>query len=100
MLGGIKNEFVFCGRLDNLCMSYCSLQALLDSTSEEDLAEETGVRAMALFDHEEVGSDSAQVREDMKGDRGSSELRKAVGARAREDCLLFHPLFGIVCLLG
>ena len=58
---GLEEEFVFVGRLDNLGMSYLSLQALIDSTSRpEALADETSVRAVALFDHEEVGSASAQ----------------------------------------
>uniref|UniRef100_I1R544 Aspartyl aminopeptidase n=1 Tax=Oryza glaberrima TaxID=4538 RepID=I1R544_ORYGL len=38
-----------------------SVKALIESTSsEESLAHESGVRMVALFDHEEVGSDSAQ----------------------------------------
>ncbi|KAK6924707.1 Peptidase M18 [Dillenia turbinata] len=61
IVAGIMKEFVFSGRLDNLCMSFCSLKALIDATSSEgSLEDETGVRMVALFDHEEVGSDSAQ----------------------------------------
>ncbi|XP_031485740.1 probable aspartyl aminopeptidase isoform X2 [Nymphaea colorata] len=61
VIGGAAKEFVFSGRLDNLCMSFCSLKALMDATSSEDsLDNETGVRMVALFDHEEVGSNSAQ----------------------------------------
>ncbi|KAJ1396239.1 Peptidase M18 [Sesbania bispinosa] len=61
VVAGAAKEFIFSGRLDNLCMSFCSLKALIDATSSESsLEEETGVRMVALFDHEECGSDSAQ----------------------------------------
>ncbi|KAL3153468.1 hypothetical protein ABBQ38_011801 [Trebouxia sp. C0009 RCD-2024] len=61
VIGGIDDEFLFTGRLDNLGMSYCSLAALLDCyPTEAHLAEESAVKAIALFDHEEVGSASAQ----------------------------------------
>lgn len=61
LVGGAMKEFIFSGRLDNLCMSFCSLKALIESTSaESSLDDESGVRMVALFDHEEVGSNSAQ----------------------------------------
>ncbi|GMH35827.1 hypothetical protein BSKO_03695 [Bryopsis sp. KO-2023] len=60
VIGGANNEFMFVGRLDNLSSSYGALRALVDSTPDEaHLANETAVRAIALFDHEEVGSTSA-----------------------------------------
>lgn len=61
IVAGAAKEFIFSGRLDNLCMSFCSLKALIDATSSDsNLEDESGVRLVALFDHEEVGSDSAQ----------------------------------------
>ncbi|WCJ36233.1 Aspartyl aminopeptidase [Euphorbia peplus] len=61
VIAGAAKEFIFSGRLDNLCMSFCSLKALIDGTSlESDLEDESGVRMVALFDHEEIGSNSAQ----------------------------------------
>ncbi|KAL1208576.1 putative aspartyl aminopeptidase [Cardamine amara subsp. amara] len=61
ILAGAAKEFIYSGRLDNLCMSFCSLKALIDATSSgSDLEEESGIRMVALFDHEEVGSNSAQ----------------------------------------
>ncbi|KAL8154188.1 hypothetical protein V2J09_011948 [Rumex salicifolius] len=61
IVAGSLKEFIFSGRLDNLCMSFCSLKALIDATtSDSSLENETGIRMVALFDHEEVGSNSAQ----------------------------------------
>eukprot|EP00163_Fabomonas_tropica_P016330 TRINITY_DN29337_c0_g1_i1.p1 TRINITY_DN29337_c0_g1~~TRINITY_DN29337_c0_g1_i1.p1 ORF type:complete len:499 (+),score=153.64 TRINITY_DN29337_c0_g1_i1:117-1613(+) len=58
-IGGAKNEFIFSPRLDNLCMTYCGLQAMCEA-GDSGLDEEPNVRIMAAFDHEEVGSVSTQ----------------------------------------
>lgn len=54
VVGGLDGEFVFSARLDNQAGCYAALRALLDA----DVGEATQV--MVLFDHEEVGSRSAQ----------------------------------------
>eukprot|EP01098_Paradermamoeba_levis_P011152 TRINITY_DN4751_c0_g1_i1.p1 TRINITY_DN4751_c0_g1~~TRINITY_DN4751_c0_g1_i1.p1 ORF type:complete len:482 (-),score=168.44 TRINITY_DN4751_c0_g1_i1:63-1436(-) len=56
-IGGLKNEFIFSGRLDNLLSSFCALEALVETSN--DLQEEKSIRLVALFDNEEVGSNSA-----------------------------------------
>lgn len=61
VLGGINDEFVFSPRHDNLNSSFTSLTALIESVKEpSSLENEEGIRMTTLFDHEEIGSNSAQ----------------------------------------
>jgi aspartyl aminopeptidase len=48
-LGGLNDEFIFAPRLDNLCMSFCAIKAIEESTGLEN--DET-IRLISLFDHE------------------------------------------------
>lgn len=60
-LGGLNDELIFSARLDNLGMSYCGTIGLIDSVSSESaLKTDSTIRLLSLFDHEEVGSLSAQ----------------------------------------
>ena len=60
-VGGINNELIFSARLDNLEMSYCSTVGLINSLqSESALENESSIRLISLFDHEEIGSQTAQ----------------------------------------
>ena len=59
--GGLNDELVYSARLDNLEMSYCSTMALINSVaSQSNLENESTIRLIALFDHEEIGSNTAQ----------------------------------------
>ena len=59
-IGGARNEYVFSGRLDNLQSCHASLCALMRASSDSSLEDEHLTRMMVHYDHEEVGSDSAQ----------------------------------------
>ncbi|WPH01552.1 Hypothetical protein R9X50_00439900 [Acrodontium crateriforme] len=60
-IGGLNNEFVHSARLDNLGMTYCAVEGLIQSLqSPSALANEHTIRMVATFDHEEIGSTSAQ----------------------------------------
>jgi len=56
--GGALNEFIFSARLDNLCMSFCALYGLING-SEALIKNDTKIGLIALFDNEEIGSQSA-----------------------------------------
>ncbi|KAK0763028.1 hypothetical protein N5P37_004011 [Trichoderma harzianum] len=61
VIGGINDEFVFSPRLDNLGMTYCSVEGLISSVSAPDaLDADSTIRLTVCFDHEEIGSQSAQ----------------------------------------
>ena len=55
--GGRDAELLFSGRLDNLAMSHAAIHALVESAGAA--AGGAVVPVAALFDHEEVGSESA-----------------------------------------
>ena len=60
-VGGLNNELIFSSRLDNLEMSFCSTMGLIESVnSSSSLDEEESIRLISLFDHEEIGSKTAQ----------------------------------------
>jgi len=60
-IGGINNELIYSARLDNLEMTYCSVRGLIESLQEPSaLDDETCIRLIACFDHEEIGSRTAQ----------------------------------------
>ena len=70
-LGGNMNEFLLSGRLDNLCSSYQCMRAIIDASTTYDMKNVTStttntplkqnnIHVSVMFDHEEVGSASAQ----------------------------------------
>ena len=60
-VGGLNSELLFSARLDNLEMSYCCTEGLLYSlSSPKALENEPCIRLISLFDHEEIGSQTAQ----------------------------------------
>ena len=59
-IGGINNELIYSARLDNLEMTYCAIEGLIESVSSPSaLDEESSIRLVTGFDHEEIGSTSA-----------------------------------------
>ena len=59
-LGGLNDEFVFSARLDNLGMTYCTVEGLIAASSDAALKDDVSIRLASCFDHEEIGSTSAQ----------------------------------------
>ncbi|KAJ4255450.1 vacuolar aminopeptidase 1 [Fusarium torreyae] len=51
--GGLDREFIFAGRIDDKLCSWAALTALLASSDNSD---EGGIKLVALFDDEEIGS--------------------------------------------
>lgn len=60
-IGGVNDEFIFSARLDNLGMTYCAVEGLIQSVADPSaLKADPTIRLIACFDHEEIGSQSAQ----------------------------------------
>lgn len=61
-VGGASNELVFSGRLDNLCSSYQCIRSIVAASQDAQPGSlyHNNVQIAMVFDHEEVGSNSAQ----------------------------------------
>lgn len=60
-IGGINNELIYSARLDNLEMTYCSVMGLIESLNASSALEDDSIiRLTCCFDHEEIGSLTAQ----------------------------------------
>ena len=60
-LGGLTDEFIFSARLDNLDSTFCATEGLIESLKDSSALDgESSIRLMAAFDHEEIGSMTAQ----------------------------------------
>jgi aspartyl aminopeptidase len=60
-LGGITKEFLYSARLDNLATVFCALESIVDFTQDDAaFGSSADVSLIVAFDHEEVGSVSAQ----------------------------------------
>ncbi|MBT3923042.1 MAG: M18 family aminopeptidase, partial [Nitrospina sp.] len=54
-IAGPEGEFIFSGRLDNLASCHSAMHALAESTRKD-----SATKVIAFYDHEEVGSETAQ----------------------------------------
>lgn len=63
-IGGMNHEFINAPRLDNQMTCFCATTAMINAhASNSTLGESSSIRAIALFDNEEVGSVSTHGAE-------------------------------------
>lgn len=58
-LGGVFSEFVHSARLDNLASCFMAVTALVEHVESGKVNTDTDISMIVLYDHEEVGSNSA-----------------------------------------
>ncbi len=91
--GGREGELLFSARLDNLAMCHAALTALLDASPAA--VDSDRVPVAALFDHEEVGSESAHGAHSAFLPRVLERVALGVGG-SRDDHL--RALAGSLCV--
>jgi aspartyl aminopeptidase len=92
-LGGREDEMIFSARLDNLGMSHAGVHALIEAAPKASAGDLVPV--VVLFDHEEIGSESAYGAHSGFLPRALERIVNAKGG-SRED---FHrALAGSLCV--
>ena len=75
-IGGINREFIYGGRIDDKLCSWAAMQALI---TETDTADSGIIKAVGLFDDEEIGS---LLRQGAHGNLLPSVIERAVASLA------------------
>ena len=73
-VGGLDKEFIFAGRVDDKLCSWAAIQALVDAQST-DTVDSSIIKAVGLFDNEEIGS---LLRQGARGNFLPSVIERAV----------------------
>lgn len=73
-VGGLDKEFIFAGRVDDKLCSWAAIQALIDAQAT-DTDDSSIIKAVGLFDNEEIGS---LLRQGARGNFLPSVLERAV----------------------
>lgn len=83
----MHDEFVSSPRLDNLASSFCSLDGIIRH-SKQDLKEahnNAEIDLIMLFDHEEIGSTSAQGADSNMAVEVTQRIFNCLGNHSQED---------------
>jgi aspartyl aminopeptidase len=83
----MHEEFVSSPRLDNLASSLCALDAIIKHSKLDIKAHRhhSEVDMIMLFDHEEVGSQSAQGADSNMANEVTTRISECLGAKTQED---------------
>ncbi|KAL1589636.1 hypothetical protein WHR41_01525 [Cladosporium halotolerans] len=73
-VGGIDKEFIFAGRVDDKLCSWAAIQALIEADATDNV-DSSIIKAVGLFDNEEIGS---LLRQGARGNFLPSVLERAV----------------------
>jgi len=73
-VGGLDKEFIFAGRVDDKLCSWAAIQALVDAQAT-DTVDSSIIKAVGLFDNEEIGS---LLRQGARGNFLPSTIERAV----------------------
>lgn len=86
-LVGIHEEFVSSPRLDNLGSSLCALDALIKHSKKDVKThrQHAEIDMIMLFDHEEVGSGSAQGADSNMANEITTRISECLGGKTQED---------------
>ncbi len=84
---GSKHEFLFASRLDNLASCHAALHALLGASPDPE-----ATRVIAIYDHEEVGSQSASGARSLFLSDLLERLARCVSPAMKARCLAPFPV--------